>query len=101
MVTIATKINKNKKKSKYKLFTHDHFPQQKYSLQLRKRKETYSLVISKIVLRLGFLYLLRSKEEQTTLTEESAMHAPAAHGGSCTRKSGKNTPAAIGMDTTL
>ena len=34
-----------------------------------------------MVVSLGFLYLLRSKEEHTTLTAERAIHAPAAHGG--------------------
>ena len=49
---------------------------------------------SKIVVSLGFFYLLRSKEEQTPLTEDSAIHALATHGGNCTLKTGKNTPAA-------
>ena len=31
----------------------------------------------------GFLYLLSNSDEQTTLTEDSAMAAPAAQGGTC------------------
>lgn len=44
---------------------------------------------------------LSNKDEQTTDTEENAIAAPAAAGGSwkCTR--GKNRPAASGMQTQL
>ncbi|OAY64816.1 Defensin-like protein 2 [Ananas comosus] len=54
-----------------------------------------------IVVSLGFLYLLRSKEEHTTLTDDSAMHAPASHGGILSPVNGNRTPAAIGIATTL
>lgn len=61
----------------------------------------YSTVISSIVVSLGFLYLLRSKEEHTTLTDDRAMHAPAAHGGNLILSQGNKTPAAIGIAITL
>lgn len=61
----------------------------------------YSTVISSIVVSRGFLYLLRSKEEHTTLTDERAMQAPAAHGGNLIPNDGKKTPAAIGIAMTL
>lgn len=48
----------------------------------------YSTVISSIVVSLGFLYLLSSKEEHTTLIEDKAMQAPAAHGGNLIPREG-------------
>ena len=55
-----------------------------------------------MVVSLGFLYLLRSKEEHTTLTDERAIHAPAAHGGNMIiPREEYKTPAAMGIATTL
>ena len=59
------------------------------------------MVISSMVVSLGVLYLLRSKEEHTTLTDERAMHAPANQGGNVILNQGKKTPAATGIATTL
>lgn len=54
-----------------------------------------------MVVSRGFLYLRRSKDEHTTLTEDNAMHAPATHGGNLMCNQGKKTPAAIGIEITL
>lgn len=64
-------------------------------------KQHYSTIISSIVVSLGFLYLLKSKDEHTTLTEERAMQAPATQGGNLILKKGNKAPAATGMATTL
>ena len=49
----------------------------------------------------GRRYILRIKEEQTTVTDDKAMAPPAAQGGSCSCVEGKRAPAATGMQMML
>jgi len=74
---------------------------QQWDTHIFSSPRIYSTVISRIVVSLGFLYLLRSREEHTTLTDDRAMQAPAAHGGNLIFSQGNKTPAATGIAITL